>query len=333
MQRASWLALAAALALAACTGKGPASVAPAGPPAALADASAAAAQAAGGTPLPAGQLVGKVGRYDGAAFTPAAGVAVTLEDPALSTTTDAQGRYGFTQVPAGVRKLHVELPDQLPFTLVCRLGSLAGLAGANLLVVPAARPAALAAGDVAMVGVLADPRGAALAGGTVHAVDGVSNGGKGSNQQLTADADGFFAMVLTGIGVRALNNGQAELTGYGRTAGGVNVETTDIQTLTVDTRPTQATVVGTTAFLAVSGPVWGAGTGQTRTLTADHLPTRRDELELHFEQDGKTADVLPDAIAGSQATFTLPAGFTPGHGTLEPRVLGLVPAPSLAIGP
>lgn len=317
--------------LSACTGHGTSALT--GPPAALANAGSAVDAASDGTPLPAGELVGRVAFFDGTKFVPMAGVTVAAPDMGLTAVTDANGRFGFQHLAAGLIKLSAAADGYVPFTLSCRLSPATGLARANLALVPVSRPAAQAGDAVMVTGVLLDPRGAALPGGNVHVVDSVSHAGKGGNVNVTADADGYFVCSLPGVGALALNNGQAELTGYGTTPGGVRVETTDVITTLVDSRPVQALTVGTTAFLGIASPTWVTGNGRARSVTGSQVPTRRDELVLHFEQDGKTADVAPDALDAGHVSFALPDGFVPGHGTLELRTLGLTPAPSVTIGP
>lgn len=330
MTRRSALAALAALLVVGCTGKGKSI--PVGPPAVLSASSAAADAASGGGLLPAGELVGRVASFDGQGFVPAVGATVTVEGQNLTATTDADGRFGFQQLPIGTVKLTASADGQQSFTLVCVLNGAAGLARANLALVPTARPAKLAGDAVAIAGVLTDPRGAGLPNGTVHAVDAVSNNGKGGNQQVAADADGFFAYVMPAVGSRNLAGGQAQLSGFGITPGGVHVETTDILTTLVDTRPIQNVAVGAVAFTSVNQPQWGGGIGRTCTITAQQLPTRRDELVLHFEQNGRSADVSPDSLSGDTLSFTLPDGIQAGSGTIEIRVFGLTPAPTINIG-
>jgi hypothetical protein len=129
-----------------------------------------------------------------------------------------------------------------------------------------------------------------------------------------------------------LAGGQAQLTAYARTPGGVPVETTAVVTVPLGGQAVIPLVLGTTAFKGVDAPAWGPGSGRGRTITGDNLPLRRDELVFHLEQDGHAADVPPDFVADGRAGFTLPPGFGFGTGTVEVRTLGLVPAPSLPIG-
>jgi hypothetical protein len=314
-----------------CTGKGVARSS--GPPAALAAPTSAAAAAENVGLLPVGELVGRVASFDGTHFAPAPNVTVTAVEAGVSAVTDVMGRYGFQRLAVGQQTLRVQVAQHETFTLVCRLSPVAGFARANLALIPMARPASQAADSVAIAGVLTDPRGAALPAGTVHAVDSISHDGKGGNEQVVADADGFFAYVMPQTARAALSGGQVALTGYGYTPGRVPVETTAILTLTVDSRPTQAVVLGTTAFLAIAAPAWAGGQDRLRAINADKVPLRRDELVLHFDQDGRTADAAPDEVATGRVTFTLPNTIDPGRGTLELRTLGLVPAPSISIGP
>ncbi|MDB5101882.1 MAG: hypothetical protein JWM80_6303 [Cyanobacteria bacterium RYN_339] len=316
------------LALAGCTGSG--SAHPAGPPAALANAATSYGAAGAGGMLPAGVLVGKVEAFDGQTFQPAGGVPVTVEGLGLTSTTDADGSFGFQQVPAGEVHLTARRDGHEPATLVCRLTGVAGLPRANLALVPSTRPAGLAKDAVALVGIVTDPRGAALPGGTVHLVDSVSAGGAGSNQKLQANGDGFFASVLAGIPLLA--GGQAELTAFGYTPGGVPVETTSLTTVGLGASPVVGLVLGATAFGTVDAPAWTTGSGRGRAIAAGKMPLRRDELVFHLTQDGRTADVAPDYVADGRAGLTLPEGFALGSGTVEIRTLGLVPAPSVPIG-
>lgn len=320
--------LAGLLVVAGCTGTG--TTRPVGPPAALANAATAYGAAAAGGMLPAGVLVGKVQAYDGTGFQPIAGLAVTLDGQGLSTTTAADGSFGFQQVPAGEVHLKASRDGSLPAELVCRLTAVAGLPRANLVLVPSARPEALAKDAVAVAGVVTDPRGAALPGGAVHLVDSVSDNGKGSNVTFQADADGYFARVLPAVPVLA--GGQAQITAYGLTPGGVPVETTTVGSLALGGQPVIPMVLGTTAFASVTDATWGTGPGRGRVISGGKLPLRRDELVFHLDQDGKTADVAPDYVADGRAGLTLPAGFELGRGTVEIRTLGLVPAPSIPIG-
>ena len=164
----------------------------------------------------------------------------------------------------------------------------------------------------------------------MHLVDSVSGNGKGSNQNLQATEDGFFAATLADV--PPLAGGQVQLTAYGYTPGGVPVETTQVATAGLGSAPVVGAVLGCPAFAAVEEPRWEPGTGRSRGITGGKLPMRRDELVLHLEQDGRTADLAPDFVAAGRCGFTLPDGFGPGRGSVEVRSLGLVPAPAIPLG-
>ncbi|HEY9720938.1 MAG TPA: carboxypeptidase-like regulatory domain-containing protein [Oscillatoriaceae cyanobacterium] len=280
-------ALLAGLLVLGCAGHG-VNTAPVGLPVPV---SSAFAAAEAGAPLPAGTVVGLVARADGTTFSPAPGVTVNLDPGGRTTRTDLDGHYRFDGLAPGTLHLSVQAADCLSVTITATLGPAVGLPRVNLPLVPKSASPGIA-------GVVCDPRGCALPNGTVHEVDALTTPGI---RDADADADGFFAIALTG----ARGNGAIELQGHGTTPGGLRVESTTVQTLAAD--GTLAVQVGTDAFSApTNAHVLREGSGQL-TITADGLPTRPDELSLRVTNGGNQWTLAPDRLADGELDATLPA--------------------------
>lgn len=289
---------------------------------------AAYASARGGTPLLPGQVSGFVARFDGRAFVAAGGVEVRLTGTEARATTDAQGFYGFSNVPAGVLQLEAAPIGDHPAALACRLTSMHGLARVNLALVPKARPVGLAADALAFAGVAVDPRGTALPGATVRVADSLSADG---NRAVQADADGFWAAVVPGVASGPLTSGQATLTVFGTTPGGVKVESTEALTVLLAGEPTVPVTATTKAFAAPAGLAWEAGSARRRVLTGENLPSRRDELVLRFTTTSGFTEATPASAAPGRVAIDLPPGANAGV-TVELLPLGLLPADGKPVG-
>lgn len=294
-----WLG-AAALALFAC-----AAPAPAGPQA-IAELARLTAWADSGTPLPAGVVVGKVGRLEADGIKPASGVTVRLRG--RTARTDAAGRYGFSGVPAEEVELQVTEPGHYLARAGCRPSSVMGVPRVNLLLVPTAPLAGQAADAAVVAGVVTDPRGAALPAGSVHLVDSSSEGGQGGNAYHRADADGFYTAWLTGLARGPQLQGQASLTAFGTTPGGVRVESQGVMTFTLGPLPTYAVPAGTSAFLPPAELRRVDGEAHRYTFQAERLPNRRDELWVRLESPQGIWEVPPSGLSGKTVTVDWPAG-------------------------
>lgn len=294
-----WLGV-AALALSACAA--PAAVGPQ----AIADPDLMFSWAEAGTPLPAGVVVGMVGRLEADGVRPASGVSVRLRGRVART--DAAGRYAFSGVPAEAVIVQLTEAGFYGVSMSCTLSPVMGVPRVNLLLVPTAALSGQAADAAVVAGVVTDPRGAALPGGSVHLVDSSSRGGQGENAYVTADADGFYTARLTGLARGPLLQGQASLTAFGTTPGGVRVESQGVASFALSSAPTYAVPAGTSAFLP-PGPMRRVeGPAGAFRFEAERLPTRRDELWVRLETDQGLWEVPPTALDGSTATVTWPAG-------------------------
>lgn len=292
------------------------------PVAALTSPAATVASARAGTMLAPGLLAGRVGRFDGKAFQPAAGVEVVLGDGTARATTDAEGLYGFANVPAGVHQVKAATAGHHPYTVAYRQAAHGGIGRVNLALVPTERPAGLAADQVAIAGVLVDPRGAALPAGTVRLADSLTTDG---NRAVTADADGFWAVVLGGVAAGPLTNGQATLTAFGTTPGEVKVESTEPLTLPLDGAATHAVVAATSAYALPRDLRWVEASGRRRVLAGTFLPTRRDELVVRWARPVGYSEGLPTAVEGGRVVLEVPPGYDASDAAVELLPLGLVP--------
>lgn len=292
------------------------------PPAALAGPGAAIAAAQAGTLLAPGTVVGKAGKFDGKAFVAASGVEVVLGDGLARTTTDAAGAYGFANVPAGVHQVKAAAEGHHPAAVAFRVPGHGGIGRINLALVPTARPAGLAADALAIAGVLVDPRGAALPGGTVRLADSLTTEG---NRAATADADGFWAVVLAGVAPGPLTNGQATLTAFGATPGEVKVESTEPLTIPLDAAPTHLVVAATKAWAAPRALKWVEAAGRRRVLAGEFLPTRRDELVVRWSRPVGYSEGLPASVEGGKVVLEVPPGYEGSDASVALLPLGLVP--------
>ncbi len=303
------------------------------PIAALASPAAAVASARAGTMLAPGLLAGRVGRFDGKAFVGAGGVEVVLGDGTARATTDAEGHYGFTNVPAGAYQVKVAAAGHHPCTVAFRQAGHCGLGRVNLPLVPTDRPASMAVDQVAIAGVLVDPRGAALPAGTVRLADSLTAEG---NRAVQADADGFYAVVLSGVATGPLTNGQATLTAYGATPGEVKVESTEPLTLPLDASATHAVVASTRAYAMPRDLRWVEASGRRRVLAGTFLPTRRDELVVRWARPIGYSEGAPVAIEGGRVVLEVPPGHDAADAAVELLPLGLVPPegklPAISLG-
>lgn len=303
------------------------------PVAPLASPGAAVASARAGALLAPGTLAGRVGRYDGQGFVPAPGLAVKLDDGAAEATTDAEGHYGFANVAAGVHRVAVATEGHHPCVVAFRASALGGLGRVNLALVPVARPAGLGADALAIAGVIVDPRGAAIPGGTVRLADSLTAEG---NRAVQADADGFWVVALGGLALGPLTNGQATLTAHGATPGEVKVESTEALTLPLDgTAATVAVVAATRAYTLPRDLRWVEAAGRRRVLAGSFLPTRRDELTVRWARPLGYSEGLPAAVEAGRVVLEVPPG-TGDDASVELLPLGLVPPegkpPALSLG-
>ena len=302
------------------------------PIAPLASPAAVVAAARAGTILAPGTLAGRVARFDGAAFVALPGVAVQLDGGIARATSDAEGYYGFTDVPPGVHQVRAEAEGQHPCTVAFRASTLGGLARLNLALVPVARPAGLPADAVAIAGVLVDPRGAALPAGTVRIADSLTSQG---NRAVQADADGFWSVVLAGLSLGPLTNGQATLTAFGATPGDVKVESAETLTLALDASATYGVVAATRTYALPRDLRWVESAGRRRVLMGEFLPTRRDELVVRWARPIGYAEGLAAAVEGDRVVLEVPPGYG-DEASVELLPLGLVPPvgkpPALSLG-
>lgn len=268
-----------------------------------------------GEALPAGTIVGYVGRLAGEGFQPAPGVRVTVVGSEHGASTDGGGYFRLEGVAEGPLQLEAASPGHHAFRLTGRLMGGVGLPRANLPLVPAST------GMTTVAGVVTDPRGAALPAGTVHLVDAVSREGAGGNARQTADAHGFFVARLEGV----KHSGAGSLTAYGQTPGGVRVESTAVQALSLTAASSLAIQAETQSFLPARSPRLVRREGDVFTLTARDVPGRLDELKVRLETPDGAWDAVPDRLATDEVVVTLPGA--PASGTLRLLTLGLV-APS-----
>lgn len=290
--------------------------APAPVPSPGAEAAYRAAEA--GEALPAATVVGYVGRLAAEGFQPAPGVRVAVVGSEHGASTDGGGYYQLEGVPEGPLLLEAASPGHHAFRLTCRLMGGVGLPRANLPLVPLA-PSSPGATTVA--GVVTDPRGAALPAGTVHLVEAVSREGAGGNARQTADAHGFFVARLEGVE----RSGVGSLTAYGQTPGGVRVESTAVQGLSLTAASRLAIQAETQSFLPARSPRLVRREGDVFTLTARDVPRRLDELKVRLETPDGAWEAAPDRLATDEVVVTFPGA--PASGALRLLTLGLV-APS-----
>jgi len=198
------------------------------------------------SPPPSAALSGLVRRLTPAGFVPAAGAAVQVGD--RHTTADALGAWRLA-VPQAPATLVVDLAGHAPLHLAVT----PPLARLNL---PLSPP------DAPLAGVLVDPRGAAVPGGTVVAT---AAGLPAGRAEWRADADGFWIGGL-------MPAPDVRLTAHGTTPGGVPVETTALATGGGVLKLARARPLGTPTQLGRDGDLV--------TLAASGLTTAPDELRV-----------------------------------------------------
>ncbi|MEB3197739.1 MAG: hypothetical protein VKP62_11100 [Candidatus Sericytochromatia bacterium] len=271
--------------------------------------------------LAPGRLVGKVGRFDGQRFQAAAGVEVWLDDGGIRTVTDGAGYYGFERVGTGLHRVSLRSPEAHPMVVSFRANPLTGLGRVNLPLIPLALTGEGEKENIALAGIVTDPRGAALPGGTVRLVDSLTEVG---NWSARADEDGFWSVTLKGVRRGVSVSGVANMTAYGRTPGGIQVETVTVQTLGLDASPTHALIAGTTAFGVPQSLAWASTGNRQGVLQGESMPQRRDEVMLRFRKGETTYETLPTETTDRTLSVQWPAAFE-APGTVEVLPLGLVP--------
>lgn len=292
----------AALVLAGCS-------AAASGPRAITELGTLEAWAQAGSPLPAGVIMGKVARLDGNGFKPASGVTVRLRG--LTARTDAAGRYAFSHVPAGDVAVSLSEPGHYPVEALCRSSAVMGVPRVHLALVPTTALAGQPADVAVIAGVVSDPRGAALSEGTVHLVDSASQDGQGSNMNVKADGDGYYVALLVGLARGPLLQGQASITAFGTTPGGVRVESRSVTGLVLGPQPTYAVAAATDAFLPPTGLRLVGSDASRLTFEATRLPTRRDELTVRLDSSQGVWEVPPTTVDGTTVIVDRPPGCCP----------------------
>lgn len=210
---------------------------------------------------------GLVRRYTAAGFVPAAGARVTLAG--RPATLDAQGGWQLS-APPGPVALSASLDGHAPVALTFT-GSLAHV---HLALLPL---------DAPLAGVLTDPRGAALPGGTVVATGAALPAGRA---EWIADPDGYW------IGGLAATP-EVRLAAHGTTPGGIPVETTTLAATGGRLKADRARPLGPLRLVSLGGGL--------ATVAASGLPTDANELKILL--DGR--EVAPVALSAVQVTFPL----------------------------
>ena len=190
-----------------------------------------------------GTVEGRVFTWREAAFLPLPGAAIAVDGAPAMTAADADGRFRCAGLVGDAHRLAATGPGLAGVVVEVRPG--AGLVGVVLLAIEAADERAR--GDRQILGVVTDPWGAALPGGTVHCVDSVSAGGAGGNRRWQASPEGLFAGRLPD----APAGGIASFMGYGRLADGRAAEGLTLQTVALGAGMTIGVVVAT--HLAAGG--------------------------------------------------------------------------------
>lgn len=300
-----------ALALGACTGPSP------GPRPLLAPAYAQYVATQGRALLP-GSVLGQAFRLEGSNFLPAQGAQLRLDDGPVVSVADQDGLYGFEGLSPGKHLVEAQLEGHGSFRLQVVVNAAAGLPRANLLLLPKA-------GGPALAGVVVDPRGAAVPGGVAEAADAPS----GARISATANGAGLYRVELpptSSLPPRLVNLG-----GHGRSPGGVNLDASRVQELSLSGPSSVALALD--AFRQSSSPQWQVLSGRRLQVMAQDLPSRPDEMVLHWEDARGAFEVIPFRMGGGSLEAELPVDPSPG-GRLELRTFGVVPpgqsAPSLS---
>lgn len=274
-----------------------------------------------GETLPVGRVVGKVGRFERESFVPAVGVTVQLDDSGTLARTDEAGCYGFERVNAGLHRVSVREDGFHAMQSAFLVTTLMGTGRVNLAMVPLDLWSD-ADGDVIYVaGLATDPRGVSLPRAVVRVVDSMTAVG---NWMATADDHGFWWLALRGADRNAPVAGTANLSVYGRTPGGVQVEATTLKTFSVGTEPTHSMVAGTTAFAVPQELVWESTGARQGALRGEAMPRRRDEVVLRFRTADVVLEMLASSVEADGLTVTWPRAFE-APGSLEVLPLGLLP--------
>lgn len=198
---------------------------------------------------PPGVIAGRVFAWRDIGFEPLAGAGVLVDGAPSDARTDARGAFLCTGVVEGAHLLAASAGGFVGVSVAVYPSAAAGVLGVSLVASPAGGDDG--GGDRRVVGVITDPWGAALAGGTVHCVDSASLHGAGGNRRWEANADGLFTGLLTDVG----DGGAASFMAYGRLADGRAAEGRFLQTVALGHAGIVGVAVATHAVAAGEGAV------------------------------------------------------------------------------
>lgn len=179
----------------------------------------------------------------------------------------------------------------------------------------------------ALVGVVVDPRGAAVPGAVVECSDVAT----GARWQEQADGEGRYVVNLP-------PSAQApprlvSLSGHGQSPGGLQLEATRITELSLV--GAASVMLGLDAFSQAEALAWEARRDRQVRLRAQGLPRHATEVTVRLVRaDGRAEEVVPTKLQPPILEAEFAEAPMPGD-RLELRSLGLVPlgssAPSLSL--